>query len=851
MLSPLRFRVNPVRHLTVLSLMGIIWHSVIARGAEIETTEQLLLKGKYEEALAASQTELTISPGDADWARLAGAALTAVGRYTEAREFLASAVTQNPLDLRLRLAAYEAALVIGKSDVAKVELTQMQQLGEMREWAYRKPVDRVALGKMALLIGGDPKKVLELFFDPVRKEAPELRDSYLASGKLALDKNDYSLASKNYAAAVKKFPEDADAWYGLARAYAPTDVEESVAALQKSLAFNPGHTAAQVLLAEHRIDAEDYEQADAALAEVLKINPHLPEAHALRAVLANLRADAKAEKAARAEALKFWPSNPRVPHLIGRKLSQKYRFAEGAALQGEALKFDPNYLPAKGQLANDLLRLGDDDHGWKLAEEVQKADPYDVVAYNLVTLRDAIRNFRILSSEHFNVRMDPREADIYGSDVLALLERAYATLTRKYGLPLRDKTIVEIFPDQKDFAIRTFGLPGGSGYLGVCFGRVITANSPASRPNSPNSWEAVLWHEFCHVVTLTLTKNKMPRWLSEGISVYEERQSRKSWGEQMKPRYRMMILGEDLTPVSQLSGAFLRPKTAAHLGFAYYESSLVVEWLIERWGLEKMKKVLADLAQGAEINASLAANFAPVEQLDTEFADHAKALARNVAPKLDWTQPTRADVGSASALEKFIESNPNNYEALRAKAQKLIGERKWKEAKEPLQRLIELYPDQREGDSGYAMLARVQRELGEIDAEVATLTTLTDLVSDVPDAFLRLMEIYSKRNDWPNVIDHAARYAAVDPLRPEPHRYEAIAYEAQGDKSKAIGAYRTLLKLDPPDFPDVHYRLARLLHATGDSEAKRHIILALEETPRFRDAYELLLRIVERDGSVR
>ena len=39
--------------------------------------------------------------------------------------------------------------------------------------------------------------------------------------------------------------------------------------------------------------------------------------------------------------------------------------------------------------------------------------------------------------------------------------------------------IVEIFPQRKEFAVRTFGLPGADGLLGVCFGRVITANSPA------------------------------------------------------------------------------------------------------------------------------------------------------------------------------------------------------------------------------------------------------------------------------------------------------------------------------------------------------------------------------------
>ena len=108
----------------------------------------------------------------------------------------------------------------------------------------------------------------------------------------------------------------------------------------------------------------------------------------------------------------------------------------------------------------------------------------------------------------------------------------YAHAHKKYGLELKQQTIVEIFPDQKDFAIRTFGLPGGAGYLGVCFGRLITANSPASRLDTGANWEAILWHEFCHVVTLTLTKNKMPRWLSEGISVYEERAAARDVGRE-------------------------------------------------------------------------------------------------------------------------------------------------------------------------------------------------------------------------------------------------------------------------------------------------------------------------------
>ena len=50
--------------------------------------------------------------------------------------------------------------------------------------------------------------------------------------------------------------------------------------------------------------------------------------------------------------------------------------------------------------------------------------------------------------------------------------------------------------------------------------------------------------------------------------------------------------------------------------------------------------------------------------------------------------------------------------------------------------------------------------------------------------------------------------------------------------------------VEPADRAGAHYLLAKLLHATNDDSAKRHALLALEETPRFRDAQRLLLAIV-------
>ncbi len=151
----------------------------------------------------------------------------------------------------------------------------------------------------------------------------------------------------------------------------------------------------------------------------------------------------------------------------------------------------------------------------------------------------------------------------------------------------------------------------------------------------------MLWHEFCHIVTLSLTANKMPRWLSEGISVYEESQRDPTCGQQMNPTYRRMILEGELTPVGSLSAAFLSPKTPMHLQFAYYESSLVVEFLVQRFGLASLKAILADLAQGDPINAAIAKHAGPLDKIETEFAAFARQRAEALAPGVDWEQPPR------------------------------------------------------------------------------------------------------------------------------------------------------------------------------------------------------------------
>ena len=833
------------------SLLALVW-TVGLPAAELKEAQAQFLAGDYARCIDSARQALKKGDEGEEWALLLCRSLLATGRYPEARTAITNALSREQSNIRLCWQAREACLRDGQPDVAK-ELTEtIVRLVTRHPSFYREPANLVVFGQAALLGGADPKLVLDTLFDVARKGDPKLRDVYLASGGLALDKHDYALAAKRFEEGLKQVPDDPDLHYGMARAYAPSDPAVMKASLEAALARNPNHAGCLLLLADHCVDAEDYTHASELLDRVKAINPSDSDAWAYRAALAHLQNEPDEERAARQAALKFWASNPRVDYLIGLKLSQNYRFTEGAAHQRQALAFEPDYLPAKAQLAQDLLRLGHETEGWGLAQEVQKQDAYDIEAYNLSTLHDSMTRFVTLTNNDFLVRMSSREAGLYGSRVLALLGRARSNLCARYGFEVKRPTVVEIFPEQKDFAVRTFGLPGNPGYLGVCFGTVITANSPAAHPGHGVNWQAVLWHEFCHVVTLQITKNKMPRWLSEGISVFEEGQANPAWGQRMNPRYREMVLGDELTPLSKLSSAFLAPRSELHLQFAYYESSLAVACLVEKFGFEKFKSILEDLGAGTEINAAIAKHTESMEKLDQEFAAYARTAAERLGPGLDWTKPPWAGEGAQppdltseewANAAAWSATHPTNYYALVERAKRLLQERKFQDARTPLETLVKLYPEQTGEDSASALLAAVYRSLGETNLERNALSGLATRDDETVAVYARLLELASAAQDWHAVQENAERYLAVNPLVALPYRFLATATEQLNNSRATVESYRALLDLDPPDPAQVHVRLARALHQLGDASARCEVLQALEEAPRYREALRLLLEI--------
>ena len=817
-----------VRLLTAI-LIG--FPSLALPAATISECQEMLRVGHYAECLDASTEAVNRRSYGEDWPILKAEAEIQLGRYPQAIETANEGMRRYSWSVRLRMQAYQLSKLTGNRTSCQKLLDEVNSLASDAPWRYTDADDLVALGQAAIELGADPKDVLEGFFDRARRNYKSRPDGYLAAGQLALDKGDNSLAAEVLRPASKQFAENPTALFLLSKAVRSSAPSEANALLQQVLDINPNFTPALLQLTEQQIDAEAYTDAAAVLEKIHETNAWNPESHALSAVIHHLQNDPVQEARSRSMALTFSGSSSAIDHLIGKILSRKYRFAEGAEYQRYALKADPLFLPAKTQLAQDLLRLGQDTDGWQMADDAQKQDKYNVTLFNLMMLKDSLNNFTTIKTDRFIIRMDRREAVVYGDKVRTLLNRGFESLTDKYRYKPTAPVVVEIFNRKDDFAVRTFGIPDVAGFLGVCFGNVITANSPASQQDSPNNWESVLWHEFCHVITLQMTDNKIPRWLSEGISVYEERLRDKRWGQSMTPDFRERIKKSEITPVSQLSSAFMTAKSGEDLNFAYYESSMVVEFIVQTHGFDALLGVLDELKNGFTINDALDRHTAGLTELDAAFDKYLTELAENYAKDVDFGIPEEAA------------DNSQNYPAGLAVAKTLVGQNKFTDAEAKLKELINLYPEDASSHSARRILADVYKKTNQPEKQAELLAEQLQYTADDLEAATELLTLQLNAGQWPKALETGRLITTIDPLQSQALRGYLHAALEQHDNDLALSLLRGLLELEPSDAPSFHFQIAELLQTDDPENAKYHVLFALEQAPRYQAAHALLLQL--------
>ena len=274
----------------------------------------------------------------------------------------------------------------------------------------------------------------------------------------------------------------------------------------------------------------------------------------------------------------FSPGNPIFLGNVADAFGNSYLFDEAVEFARAAIAADPEYWQGYTLLGSNLIRLGKEEEGKAKLEIAYENDPLNVMTLNMLKVFDTLETYTTRESEHFKVHMSQNDADILWPYLYPLLEESWDTLTAKYNFEPEGPILIEIFEKAEDFAVRSVGLPDIGPLVGICFGKVITLISPDTL--SAN-WQEIVWHEFMHVITLQMTNNRMSRWISEGISVWEEREGRPYWGRSQGLDLVRAAEQGKLLHVAELNSGFSSAQNSADLGFAYFQAYLVVDYIAD------------------------------------------------------------------------------------------------------------------------------------------------------------------------------------------------------------------------------------------------------------------------------
>ena len=120
----------------------------------------------------------------------------------------------------------------------------------------------------------------------------------------------------------------------------------------------------------------------------------------------------------------------------------------------------------------------------------------------------------------------------------------------------------------------------------------------AARDAGTFNWGSTLWHEIAHAVTLGASGHRVPRWLTEGVSGWEEARARPGWGDPITPSFLTAYATGKLPPLSGLTPAFVRPAYPEQVMHAYQMAELVVEHIVSTRGDDAIRRIVSEFAGG-------------------------------------------------------------------------------------------------------------------------------------------------------------------------------------------------------------------------------------------------------------
>ena len=764
----------------------------------------------------------------------------AQGRYEDAQALLTPVATAQPdSDAALELGLLELYLGRRADGIRRLRvLTGRISPRTARDYF------RLAQSASALAAFQDAQafKDANSYFRDANKLSPDDPDINAAWGELFLDKHNPADAMKSFQEALRVDDSHVAALIGAAGVNSGMNPPAARAALERALKVNANSVAAHLFQAELALDDRERDAARESIKKALAINPNSLEARSLEAAIARLD-DKTAEFERLVQGvLKINPNYGEVYRVAGDHLARNYRFDEAVALVRQAIALDADNTRAYSDLGTHLLRTGDEPGARVALERAFKGDAFDQTTFNQLDLLDTIDKFVTIKDGDIIMRLDPGEVGVMREYAMPLAKEALQTLQKLYDFKVTGPILIEMFPKHDQFAVRTIGLPGFIGALGACFGRVVTLDSPNARDPGEFHWGETLWHEIAHVITLQMSKNRLPRWLSEGISVWEERRARPEWGREMDLSFAQAINEDKILKLKVLNEGFSDPRL---ISLSYYQASLVVDHIVDTYGEPKLRELIRSYGEGLETEVAVKESLGvSLDQLQTGF--DARLEKQYAALRKSLQTPKVESKPSLDDLKKLAEANPGSFAVQMQLAVALHQAKDPKGAIEALERASKLAPTANGDNNPNKMIAAIAGEAKDVPRQIQALDALLKVDSADIESARQLAKLLEPLKDDRRTEDAYRRVVGIDPFdRDAQAAYGRLALKRK-DNDAAVRAFRAALARNPPDRATAHVDLAEAYASAGQTaEAKKEVLAALEIAPSFERAQDLLLKVAQ------
>ncbi|MES2523353.1 MAG: tetratricopeptide repeat protein [Gemmatimonadota bacterium] len=691
--------------------------------------------------------------------------------------------------------------------------------------------DHVTVGRAHAILGlGDASSVRRALasFDAAAAADPNNIEADLRAGTLFLDKYNAPEARTSFQTVLTKSPGNARALLGMARVEDFEGKGDALATARKAVAADPKLTDAIVMVARMHLEAEQYDSALTHARRALATDSTSVPAWAVLGATAWVTGDSATFQRARAAATVQQPKPAEFLTELAEAAVRQRRYADAVRFAGQAVELDSQSVRALGVLGTNQLRIGKMAEGQRALDQAFKLDAFNLWHMNTLELLDDMKSFRTIERGRFQLVAPAEEAELLALYILPLMEQAYDSLAVRYAYKPPAPVRLEFFRDHADFSVRTVGLTG-LGALGVSFGSLLAMDTPSARERGDFNWGSTAWHELTHAFTLGASDNRVPRWLSEGMSVLEERRAGRGWGADASIEFVGALGAGKLRPMSQLNDGFLRPRFPQETEFSYYQASLFCEMVEAQKGAAALPAMLVAYKKGLDTPGVFKQTLGMTpEQVDAAFEQFMRG--RFAKPLLAVTARDSVATGPfVTAMKEGV--------AMLERSQR-------DSARAAFERARTLFPNY-SGDDGPAwFLARIDRDAGNIGAAIRNVAEVTARSETAWEANMLEADLREKNGDDAGAIAALERLIWIHPYDPALHARMATLATKVNNHALAVRERRAAIAVKPPDLLDARYELARALASAGDVPgARRELLGVLEEAPSFEKAQGLLLQL--------